>query len=124
MRSEEEKKQPQTVPNRSVDDNGESLHQSLPQWGKGDHEVVDEVFLTPNRSQLVGRKCYNEWCGQSRTPVPTKIKGYAEEFSRTSVGVGAYDDPCKQPPTEPNRSVEINGIISKPCRGRRPRRPV
>ena len=59
MRSEEEKKQPQTVPNRSVDDNGESLHQSLPQWGKGDHEVVDEVFpkpTEPNRlSELLQR---------------------------------------------------------------------
>ena len=64
-------KQSQTEINRSVEINGESLHQSLPQWGKGDHEVVDEVFLTPNRSQSVRRKCYNEWYGSSgRRPLP------------------------------------------------------
>ena len=40
---------------RFVEIKGALLNPSLPQWGKGDHEVVDEVFFTANQPQSVCR---------------------------------------------------------------------
>ena len=42
---------------------------------------------TAHRSLSVCRNCYNEWCGQSRTPVPTNVERHPEEILLTSVGV-------------------------------------
>ncbi len=57
-------KQPPTEPNRSVDDNGESLHQSLLQREKVAAKPTDEVFLTANQPQSICRKSCNERGGR------------------------------------------------------------
>ena len=38
------------------------------------------------------------------------VKGKIDENLLTSVGVGAHDDPQKQPPTEPNRFVDGKSV--------------
>ena len=107
--------------NRSVEIKGVPLNQSLPQWGKGDHEVVDEVFLTVIRLQSVCRKCYNEWNGSSGTSTPTKIKEYAEENPQTAVGEGLAP-PEKTTANRNQSSIDDYGEYLNPCRDRRPRR--
>ena len=92
--------------------------------------MVDEVFLTANQPQSVCRKCYNEWGGQSRTPVPTNVERHPEEILLTSVGVvrlyllRKWTTRVNNRPPKAIPPSMAKGIILNSCRGRRPRRPA
>ena len=56
----------------------------------------------------------------NRPPKPIRLSKANDFYD--SVGVGAHDDPCEQPPSETNPSVDGKRITLNPCRDRRPRR--